>query len=158
MNTRIGLWRKGAAGLALAATLWGAGALSAQQPQTQQESYRWTTSFQGSGEWDEISGSSDVTWATGGAAFMANIDVRGDETEAVRPWHVHHGTCAQGGEVVGGAAHYPALNMDSGGSAEATATVPIALDPAAQYHVNVHQSPSEMGTIIACGDLVQQPN
>jgi len=155
MNTRMGLWR-GAGGLVFAATVWGAGALSAQQPQTQQEEHHWTVSFQGAGEWEDVTATSDVHWATGAASFTASVRVSDDESEAVRPWHVHQGTCAQGGEVVGGGAHYPALNMDSGGSAEGVATVPTALDPAAQYHVNVHRSPREMSTIVACGDLVRQ--
>jgi hypothetical protein len=146
----------GAAGVVCAATLWGTSALSAQQPQTQQDEHRWTVSFQGTGDWEDISGMADVQWAAAGASFVANVDISGDEAEAVRPWHVHQGTCAQGGEVVGGAAHYPALNIDSGGSADAVANVPTALDPNAQYHVNIHLSPSEMSTIIACGDLVRQ--
>jgi hypothetical protein len=159
MNTKGELRRAGAAaGLAVVATVWGAGPLSAQQPQTQQAEHRWSVSFEGTGEWEDVSAMSYVQWAAGASSFTANLRVSGDESEAVRPWHVHQGTCAQGGEVVGGGAHYPALNMDSGGSAEATAVVATALDPAARYHVNVHRSPSEMNTIVACGDLVMQPH
>jgi hypothetical protein len=57
---------------------------------------------------------------------------------------------------VGGGAHYPALNVATGGGATASASVPTTLDPSAQYHVNIHLSPSEMSTIIACGDLAMQ--
>ena len=149
--------RKGrAASLALLATLWGAGSIAAQQPEGQQLAHRWTASFHGAGEWDDLNAMSEVLWTDGAASFTANLEVSGDDADAVRPWHVHHGTCAQGGEVVGGGAHYPALTIASGGAAAAAASVPTALDPAGQYHVNIHRSPSEMGTIVACGDLTMQ--
>jgi Cu-Zn family superoxide dismutase len=155
MNIDLGPKARALALAALAA-MWGAGDLAAQLPESQQAEHRWTVSFHGSGEWEDIDATSEVLWSAGAASFTATIEVAGDEGGAVRPWHVHHGTCAQGGEVVGGGAHYPALNVASGGAAAASASVPTTLDPSAQYHVNIHRSPSEMGTVIACGELTMQ--
>jgi hypothetical protein len=98
-----------------------------------------------------ISGSATVTPAPGGST--ANINIRDAVAGAVHPWHVHVGTCATGGGIAGPASAYSPLNVTSGGNANSSAQLPMTLDPTQSYHVNVHNSPSDMGTIVACGDL-----
>lgn len=39
------------------------------------------------------------------------------------------------------------------GTASAEATIDQVLEPGAEYHINVHESPSDMDTITACGEL-----
>ena len=55
--------------------------------------------------------------------------------------------------VVGPVSAYPPLTVGSGGTATAQAHVPVELDEARRYVVDVHASPTEMGTVVACGDL-----
>jgi hypothetical protein len=43
--------------------------------------------------------------------------------------------------------------VGGGGTATAQAHVPVELNEARRYIVNVHASPIDMGTIIACGAL-----
>ena len=69
------------------------------------------------------------------------------------PWHIHRGTCGSGGPIVGDAGAYPALRPGADGNASATANLMVGLDPAQDYYVNVHASPSDLGTIVACGEL-----
>ena len=98
-----------------------------------------------------ISGSATVTPAPGGST--ANNNIRDAVAGAVHPWHVHVGTCSTGGGIAGPASAYSPLNVTSGGNANSSAQLPMTLDPTQSYHVNVHNSPSDMGTIVACGDL-----
>lgn len=98
-----------------------------------------------------ISGSASVTPAPGGST--ASINIRDAVSGAVHPWHVHVGTCATGGGIAGPSSAYTPLNVTAGGNANSTAQLPMTLDPTQSYHVNVHNSPSDMGTIVACGDL-----
>lgn len=70
------------------------------------------------------------------------------------PWHVHAGTCASGGPVVGEAAAYPLLEPNARGDASASATLEVELVSGDEYHVNVHASPEDLGTFVGCGDLV----
>ncbi|HKY61702.1 MAG TPA: hypothetical protein VJP59_11890 [Gemmatimonadota bacterium] len=83
------------------------------------------------------------------------IEIRGAASNAMLPWHVHEGVCGSGGAIVGDASAYPPLAAGLDGTASAEAVIDVSLDPAADYHINVHESPSEMDTVVACGDLNQ---
>lgn len=83
----------------------------------------------------------------------ANISINGAQSGAFHPWHIHTGTCATGGPILGNPSSYPVLQVGADGTASANATIGTALNEQAQYHVNVHRSPTEMGTVVACGDL-----
>ncbi len=69
----------------------------------------------------------------------------------VRPWHVHFGSCGNDQGIVGDASAYPALRPGPDGTASASATISVPLDPARTYFVNIHKSPAELQTIVACG-------
>lgn len=99
-----------------------------------------------------ITGSAAVTPGTTGAV-TATISISGATAGDVHPWHVHNGTCATGGGVVGPGSAYTPLTVAAGGTASSSATLPTGLDGTQKYHVNVHKSPTDMGTIVACGDL-----
>jgi hypothetical protein len=83
----------------------------------------------------------------------ANVSITGATAGSQHPWHVHTGTCANSGAIVGSPPSYPVLSVGSDGRASATATIGAALTPGTPYIVNVHRSTSDMGTIIACGEL-----
>ena len=82
------------------------------------------------------------------------VSVARDAAGAVRPWHVHVGSCAKGGPVLGAAAAYPALRVNGKGAAEGEATLRLALPDSGSYYVNIHESASAMAKIVACGDLL----
>lgn len=71
----------------------------------------------------------------------------------MHPWHVHYGRCGGNGGIVGSASAYPVLSVGSDGMATAKATLPMAVATTGEYYVNVHASSSNMGTIVACGNL-----
>jgi len=90
----------------------------------------------------------------GGGTATASIEVRGATPGSRHPWHVHTGTCATGGPFIGEADDYPILVIEADGTADATAAIEAGMSDETRYHVNVHRSASDLGTIIACGDLV----
>lgn len=72
------------------------------------------------------------------------------------PWHIHVGQCGDNGPIFGPPASYPPVSgvtPDSLGTA--SATIPVALVTGTRYYVNIHKSPTEMGVIVACGDLMR---
>ena len=66
-------------------------------------------------------------------------------------WHIHHGSCASPGTVLGANELYPTLLIRADGNSQATAALPLDIPSSAPYHVDLHPSPGT--TIIACGDL-----
>jgi hypothetical protein len=86
-------------------------------------------------------------------AAGVKISISGATPGASHPWHVHTGTCANSGGIVGSANSYPVLTVDTDGKASATATIGTSLSEGTAYSVNVHRSAADMGTIIACGEL-----
>lgn len=88
-----------------------------------------------------------------GKTEAATVSLTGAPPNSTLPWHVHSGTCATGGGVVGSGSAYTPLSVGADGKATSSATINASLDPAAKYHVNIHKSASDMGTIVACGDL-----
>lgn len=128
------------------------------EPEPDPDEYGWTATLQGTEGWDHLSGAAEVVWVEGQTEFEASASIAGDESGAVRPWHVHYNTCAEGGAIVGADGDYPRLNVDEDGTADVSTTVPEPMDTTASFHVNIHLSESEMGTIIACGDLNMQGN
>lgn len=69
------------------------------------------------------------------------------------PWHIHEGTCTQDMGIVGDPSAYAPIVVGNDGTATANATLTISLDEAKDYFVNIHASPTNMQTIVACGDL-----
>jgi hypothetical protein len=103
--------------------------------------------------WEHLTGRAAMAWTQGSNTFLAGAEVMGDEAGARRPWHVHHNTCAEGGGIVGSAAHYAPLVIDANGHAVVVTEVTGTINPEADYHVNIHLSEAEMDVIIACADL-----
>jgi hypothetical protein len=100
----------------------------------------------------EVEGDADVEELDQGGTRV-DIDIRGAASSSMLPWHLHEGTCGSGGGIVGDPAAYSPLAPGQDGTASSEASVDVTLSPGADYHVNVHKSPSETETIIACGEL-----
>ena len=128
------------------------------EPVPDPNEFEWAATLQGTQGWEGLNGEAGVVWVEGQNQFAAAASITGDESGSIRPWHVHRNTCAEGGTIVGADGDYPRLTVGANGAATASATVPMAIDTTASYHVNVHLSPAEMGTIIACGNLNLETN
>ncbi len=72
------------------------------------------------------------------------------------PWHVHSGTCDTGGPIVGPADAYPPLTVGTDGEAHVESQIGVETPASGDYHVNVHRSPTDLATIVACGNLSAQ--
>lgn len=112
------------------------------------------------GDWDaslSAVGNSGITASVGaqsvGVGTGVRITLRGAQPDSHHPWHVHRGQCGDNGPIVGNATDYPALHVGSDGTATANATIGTALVEETPYYVNVHRSPTDLGTIVACGRL-----
>lgn len=87
------------------------------------------------------------------ATTGVSLSIAGAQSGARHPWHIHRGTCGSGGPIVGDASAYPVLAVGGNGQASASANLNVALNEDGSYYVNVHRSPSDLGTIVSCGAL-----
>jgi len=85
---------------------------------------------------------------------VAEIQYSGDTPGASRSWHVHAGSCAKGGAILGVASAYPALRVDGTGATKAKVTLRVALPESGSYYVDVHDSPQNAAKVVACGELL----
>ena len=99
-----------------------------------------------------VTGSATATHGSDANSFRVTTAISGAAANATHPWPVHAGPCGENGPVVGPASAYPPLQADANGAATVNTTVPVAM-PTGPLYVNVHMSPSQMGTIVACGNL-----
>ena len=111
----------------------------------------WNAKLAGVGNYPNVTGTAQATSIN--AQMTATVALTGATPGATHPWHVHEGKCGSGGAIVGDASAYTPLVVGSDGTAQGNATVAHTLHEAKEYHVNVHASASDMGTIIACGNL-----
>ena len=92
--------------------------------------------------------------STASDSTMVTVNVSGASPNATLPWHIHEGKCGDASPpIVGDASAYPPISVGAGGTGSATAHVKVGLNEAKNYIVNVHASPTDLGTIVACGDF-----
>ncbi len=113
---------------------------------------KWTATLTPTGA-VKIAGVATVAPGTAAGTTVATISITGGTPGAVYPWHVHTGKCGPGGAVVGAGSAYKPLTAGPDGTAKGMATISVATPSSGDYHVNVHASPSDMGTIVSCGNL-----
>ncbi|MEO5511200.1 MAG: hypothetical protein ABIV28_00020 [Longimicrobiales bacterium] len=112
------------------------------------------------GDWSASLSSRNNSGITGTAGVQSavigsgmRISIRGATSGAAHPWHVHAGPCSASGGIMGSPSSYPALTIAADGTATANVTINAPLTEGNTYSVNVHRSASDMGTIVACGEL-----
>ena len=115
----------------------------------------WTAQLTGR-DGRKVSGSASVKPTADGKGTDVQVTLTGDTPGATRPWHIHTGSCAASGGVVGGGRAYTPMVIDAKGNGSAKATLPIALADTATYYVNIHDAAAAMGIIVACGDLTRR--
>ncbi|HET6617443.1 MAG TPA: hypothetical protein VFH69_06505 [Gemmatimonadota bacterium] len=92
----------------------------------------------------------------GAEATTIHIDLDSGEPGATYPWHIHSGECADSQPpVVGSTDAYPPIQVGDDGEGDAEATIAATLDPNGDYIVNVHLSPTQLDSIVSCGELVK---
>ncbi len=112
---------------------------------------RWNGQILSTGVAGNVRGSAAAT--TIGSRTEVVVSISRGTPGGEHPWHVHRGTCGSGGPVVGSAAAYPILRPDQAGNANEVANLSVGLDPAQSYYVNIHESPQNPGSIVACAEL-----
>jgi hypothetical protein len=112
---------------------------------------RWEANLTGTQQFPEVTAEANVIRTVG--VTTVELRLAGGQPGATHPWHIHHGTCAQSGGIVGEPGSYPPLRVEQVGTAVGTAVIDFELQPGQPFHINVHRSANEMGTIVACGDL-----
>lgn len=112
------------------------------------------------GDWDATLATVNASGVTGtaraqsvGVGTGVRVSIQGAAANGHHPWHVHRGRCGDMGAIVGEANDYPTLHVGTDGRASANATIGVPLRENDSYYVNVHRSPADLGTIIACGNL-----
>ena len=83
----------------------------------------------------------------------AVIHVSNATPGGVHPWSIRAGLCGGENPVFGDAAAYPNLKIDNDGTAQASANISTPFPTSGDYSLEVRASPTNMGTIIACGNL-----
>jgi hypothetical protein len=99
-----------------------------------------------------VGGTVMIMPGTGGQS-TATITLTDAPANGTHPWHVHSGTCAEKGPIVGSPSAYPPLSADASGAARLETTLPFATPTSGNYSVNVHMSPTQMGMVVGCADL-----
>lgn len=85
-------------------------------------------------------------------SLSAEIQLSGARPGSEITWHIHLGSCADRGMILGLEGAYPALKVGADGKARGGVTVAGALPAQGEYSITVHKSNSEM-TPLACGSL-----
>jgi hypothetical protein len=112
---------------------------------------KWTTTLE-SMNGSTVKGTGSLAPGSGASSSVATVSITGGTASATYPWHVHMGKCPGGGVFGPGSAYKP-ITAASDGSGTATANLPVAAPATGDYHINVHASPTDMKTIVACGEL-----
>ena len=100
-----------------------------------------------------VNGTVTIAPAATAGQSTAVVALTGAPASGTHPWHVHMGSCAEKGAIVGPPTAYTPLSTDATGAARLEVTLPFAPPSTGTYSVNVHMSPTQMGMIIACADL-----
>jgi CHRD domain len=98
-------------------------------------------------------GTATVAGNTDGTQTRVEVNLTGAPPSGDLPWHLHRGTCGNDQGIVGESTKYPPLSVGMDGKASGSATLDVPTPKAGEYMINVHASATDLGTIIACGNL-----
>lgn len=101
----------------------------------------------------KVSGTATVMGNADSSQTRVEIALSGATPGAGFPWHLHRGTCGDDQGIVGEASAYAPLTVGINGRAAGSATLEIPMPRSGEYMINVHASPTDLGTIVACGNL-----
>jgi hypothetical protein len=101
----------------------------------------------------EVSGTATVMGNADSTQTRVDVALSGATPGAGHPWHLHRGTCGNDEGIVGEASAYTPLTVGINGRATGSATLEIPMPRSGEFMVNIHASPDDLGTIVACGNL-----
>ncbi len=101
----------------------------------------------------QIQGSGYVARDPSGSS-KAVIHISNATAGGVHPWSVRIGLCGDANNpVFGDLSAYPNLKVDKDGTAQGGALLSVPFPTSGSYSLEVRASPTNMGTVIACGNL-----
>ncbi len=101
----------------------------------------------------QIHGSGYVARDPSGSS-KAVIHVSNATAGGVHPWSVRIGLCGDpNNPVFGDLSAYPNLKIDKDGTAQGGALLSVPFPTGGNYSLEVRASPTNMGTVITCGNL-----
>lgn len=101
----------------------------------------------------QVSGTATVLGNADSTQTRIDVSLTSAAPEAKLPWHLHRGSCGNDQGIVGDASAYTPLTVSSDGRATASATLDVPMPRSGEYMINIHASPTDMKTIVACGNL-----
>jgi hypothetical protein len=101
----------------------------------------------------QVKGSAWMAPGTDQNSTIVHVDISNAAPGGVHPWFVHRGRCGNDQGVVGESSDYSPLRVRNDGTASGQATLSVAEPASGDYFVSVHASPSNLQTLIACGNL-----
>ncbi len=102
----------------------------------------------------EVSGNAIVMGNQDSTQTRIEVSLDHASPEATLPWHLHRGSCGHDQGIVGDASAYSPLDVTEDGKATGTAIVNVPMPRSGEYMVNVHESKDNLGSIVACGNLI----
>ena len=102
-----------------------------------------------------VGGSALITPGGSSSETSVTLMVNGATPNGTLPWHFHTGRCGEpGGTIVGQPQAYTPIPVGAdGGSRQHRVTLPFTVPATGDLRLQVHRSSSDMGTIVACGNL-----
>lgn len=101
----------------------------------------------------QIKGTGYLARSEDGGSSKAVIHTSNATQGGIHPWQVRTGHCGEEGAVVGDPSAYPNLEVGKDGTAQTSANLSLPFPTSGQYSLVVFAAPTNMGTIIACGNL-----
>lgn len=138
--------------LGISTVAWSVARALPHGPRARSAARDWTATLVGR-DGRKVTGTATARPAADGTSTDVVVTIDGDTPGATRPWHIHAGSCAKGGGVVGGGRAYTPIGIDLKGHGSATAKLPVLLADTTTYYVNIHDAAAAMNIIVACGDL-----
>lgn len=102
-----------------------------------------------------VSGTANVSAGDGNQQTRVTINIAGADPGTILPWHIHRGQCGSNQGIHGDPRAYPGISAGQQGTAELHVVLPIEPPAGGNFMINVHRSPSDMRTIVACGNLIR---
>lgn len=145
-----------ATSLALAAC--GGGRAVEMDPQQQMMGNRWNATLATPRGMEGVASVKGIGWMGSAddddsSRTEAHVSISNAVPGGRHPWHVHRGRCGNDQGIFGPAEDYEPLEVGGNGQAQSTAELDVPTPLTGQYFINVHASPNNMGTIVACGNL-----
>ena len=146
------------AGLIVSVALAGCGGHAVQiNPNAAPLSSRWNATLATPPELQGVVQVSGSAWVgqseKDSSKTQAHIEIANAVPGAQHPWHVHIGQCGTDQGILGQPDAYRVLKVGGDGKAKADARLPMPTPKSGQYYVDVHASPRNMQSLVACGNM-----